>query len=422
MNKQVFMIGASLEAMNVAIVLASLDISVKLFCHASEIDEALNHYRFEQQMIAFWQLYCHQQKIVVTTTQSLSSIKQEINQTDVSCIWLFLDVIDNHNKQQLSEYIINPHQQIILGGLTKIGEADAIAQQFASPWVFYFPLIFMKDGENFTSMLKPEFVFIGEKTTHSYQKSDILQFFLMNAQQSAFADIKTVEFARSSLMAMLATRISLINEMARLADSLQVNIHDVQTMLGLDSRIGQRYLSAGWGFGGKTLQTELNGLEQSFTEKNINASLIKAVKDINDDQKELIFRKFWRHYDGFIENKTVMIWGAGYRQGTGRTINSAIHPLLKLLWSYHIKTLIFADNTAYELAETYQENPLFVLVDDAYELLSQVDALFIINWSSYIQPDIYQLNQVAIPIFDAKNIINNDNKAKLIGNYYGIGR
>ncbi len=421
MNKQVFIIGASLEAMNVAIVLASLNIQVTLYCHSGEIKETLNHYRFEKQMLAFWQLYLHQQKITIVEN-NISSIKEHLQQTDILGVWLFLDAITYHEEQLLPELIINPHQYIILSGLTKIGKADTLAQQFASPWVFYFPLIFMKDGENFTSMLKPEFLFIGEKTSNSYEKSEILQLFLMQTKRYAFADIKTVELARSSLMAMLATRISLMNEMTRLADNMQINIHDVQEMLTLDKRIGKNYLSAGWGFGGKTLPMELELLEQNFLENHVNCHLIKAVTEINNDQKELIFRKFWRHYDGFIENKTVLIWGAGYRHGTGRTTNSAIHPLLKLLWSYQIKTLIFADNTAHELQETYQENPLFELVDDAYQALSQVDALFIINWSAYIQPDIYQLNQVAIPIFDAKNIINNDNKAKLIGKYYGIGR
>lgn len=158
-------------------------------------------------------------------------------------------------------------------------------------------------------------------------------------------------------MTMLATRLSLMNELSRLADQLNVDITQVENIVGKDPRIGKDYLSAGWGFEWKTLPNELLRLTHTFQQCNIKSSFNSKVMAINEDQKELRFRKFWRHFDGFIEHKTVVVWGAGYRSGTGRTTNSAIHPLLKLLWSYQIKTLIFATNTAFELQEHYSGEP-----------------------------------------------------------------
>ena len=212
-----------------------------------------------------------------------------------------------------------------------------------------------------------------------------------------------------------------MNEMARLAASEQVNIKQVEQILGLDKRIGKDYLKAGWGFGGKSLPLELDFLIDGFKHNQVETSLLEAVKSINEDQKELIFREFWQYFDGFIENKTVMIWGSGYRNGTGRTTHSAFHPLIKLLWSYNIKTIVYANNTKEELLELYGNHPLFSLTDDAYAPLTQVQALFIVNWSLPIKPDINRLNNIALPIFDAKNTLTEPQIQQLVGFYTGIG-
>lgn len=423
MQRPIFIIGCSNESMNAAIVMASLDKPVTLVGERSAIDDVLNHYRFERQLVSLWDLYCKEQKIqVISHTQLVAEQVLANTEQQQATVWVFLDAIADTQAASLTTLINSPHQQVIFSGLTPIGDAQALAQQINSHWVFYFPLIFMKDGANFSSMLNPSLVLIGEKTPDSYQKSDVLLFFVQNADNRYVAAIKTVEFARTSIMAMLASRVSFMNEMSRLADSLQVNIHDVQAMMGLDARIGKDFLNAGWGFGGRALPQELTQLAEKFAQQQVSSPLIQAVIDVNEDQKELIFRKFWRHFDGFIEQKTVVIWGAGYRNGTGRTTHSAIHPLLKLLWSYDITTLVYATNTAFELSQLYGDNPLFKIVDDAYSPLQTADALFIINWSLPIKPSVERLNQVAIPIFDAKNVLNNSDKAKLIAKYYGVGR
>lgn len=416
-NLPLYVIGHSQEALNAAIVLASLDHTVQVVADAAAVADTLSNYRFEPQLTALWTLYSQsgqQQKITLMA-----------DATDLSShavVWLFWDSLSDDRRDGLMQQLQSPHQQIIISGISQVGHVAQFADRLASRWVYYLPLIFMKDGANFSSMLKPDMLLVGEKTADSHRQCSVLQFFIHHAQQHAMADIQTVEFARGAIMTMLATRVSLMNELSRLADSLGVNIHTVQAMMGLDSRIGQHFLAAGWGFGGRALPTELALLKQQFDAHQVTSQLVKAVIDINEDQKELIFRKFWRHFEGFIEHKTVVIWGAGYRSGTGRTTNSAIHPLLKLLWSYDIKTYVYASNTAFELAQLYGEQPLFVCVNNPYNRLAEADALFIVNWSALQTPDIERLNATPIPIFDAKNIINNADKARLIADYYGIGR
>mgnify|MGYP001756735311 FL=1 len=183
-------------------------------------------------------------------------------------------------------------------------------------------------------------------------------------------------------------------------------------------------MQAGWGFGGKSLPRELTALIDAFSDKQVDTALLQSVARINNDQKELIFRKFWRYFNGFIDGKTVMIWGAAYRVGAGLSTNSAIHPLLALLWSYGIHTRVYAVHTQDELkelyAKAYSEGQLS-FTDNPYAL-EGCDGLFIINWNAKEQPDYQALNAYGVPIFDGKNVLNDTTIAQLAGFYTGIGR
>ena len=419
MKKTVYILGGNHEAINAAILLASLDMSVVVVCDEKQIERTLYHYAFDHQMTVLWQLYLTKQSIWHNPDMQ---VVFDVDLNAAQTFWLFIDELTDEFCDKFVHNCHQSHCHIIISGNDEMGKVETFARQLKSAWVFYLPFLFMKDGANFSAFFNPDLVLIGEKTKDSYLKSPVITFFINHASKYHISDIKTVEFARSSIMAMLASRLSLMNELARLADSEQVNIKHVETMMGKDKRIGQAYLSAGWGFGGKSLPNELALLNKKFKDNQVATSLIDTVITINEDQKELIFRKFWRYFEGFIENKRVVIWGAGYRSSAGRTIGSAIHPLLKLLWSYDIHTTVYSNHTLFELQELYGYNPLLTFGDEPYAPLATADALFIINWSPMILPDIHQLNQVRLPIFDAKNILSDDDVLAYQGVYFGIGR
>lgn len=418
MSNEVYIFGSSHEAINTAIFLANLDKIVHLYAKDGEIDETLLYYKFDRQMGLAWSLYNSKQRIILHHELDLVFAQKIEGQT----IWLFLDNFNDDKLDLLAQEQTSPHTHIILSGTKKIGKINDIAKQFKTNWVYYLPFIFMKEGANFSSFYQPDLVLIGEKIPNSVVKSDILLFLKNQAKTCEISDIKTSEFARSSIMAMLGTRLSLMNELARLADSERVNMKTVERIMGNDSRVGHAYLSAGWGFGGKSLPSELALLKEKFEQNQVDNHLLSSVLMINEDQKELCFRKFWQYFDGNIEQKTVAIWGAGYRIGAGITTNSAIHPLLKLLWSYHIKTNVYLNNTSFELEQLYGDNRLLNITNEPYEILKNADALFIINWSGLTPPDVNQLNKIALPIFDAKNILTDSQVTDFKGEYFGIGR
>lgn len=439
------LIGHSIEAITSAVVLASLGQQVHLYADQEILTQQLTQYSFEHHLQALWQMYTQQKCIIsytlsdnadkliqlyeVATPTSSDAIdkQQQTNQpTAVTLYWLFLDSIDsvweennwlsafNHSQQQT--------QPVIMSGIKQLGKVADLSKRLQRAWVYYLPFVFLKDGDAYSSMLNPSLWLLGEKTPNSRHHLSMLQPLMQHAHATHYADIATIEFARSSIMAMLATRVSFMNEMSRLADSQQVDIQQVSHIMGLDERVGSSYLQAGWGFGGNTLPTELLKLQQSSAEKSLTMPLLQAVMHINEDQKELIFRKFWQYFDGFIDNKTVMIWGGSYKAGSGRTAGSAIHPLLALLWSYNIRTLVYSDKAQTELAALYDQQPLLQLIDNPYQSINKAQAIFIVSWSAEARLDVSALNQQAMPIFDAQNILTRAQIDSLIGDYIGIGR
>ena len=439
------LVGHGIEAITSAVVLATLGQQVHLYADQEILAQQLQQYGFEYHLQALWQMYDQHQKIMSYALPNSADklIKRYENLTlhgsddigksqnidekkSASLYWLFLDSIDSVWVEDSWITAFNhSHEQalpLIMSGIKQLGAVAVLSKRLQRAWVYYLPFVFLKDGDAYSSMLNPSLWLLGEKTPNSRHHLSILQPLMQHARATHYADIATIEFARSSIMAMLATRVSFMNEMSRLADSQQVDIQQVSHIMGLDERVGSSYLQAGWGFGGNTLPTELLKLQQSSAEQSLPMHLLQAVMHINEDQKELIFRKFWQYFDGFIDNKTVIIWGGSYKAGSGRTAGSAIHPLLALLWSYNIRTLVYSDKAQTELAALYDQQPLLQLIDNPYQSINKAQAVFILSWSPENRLDVNALNQQAMPIFDAQNILTRAQIDSLVGDYMGIGR
>ncbi len=432
-------VGDSIDAMTTATVLVSLGHVVSLYADIQKMQTTLAIYTFEHELQALWQLYLSQNKLVVyaapNNPQSLFKVSASAagmsNVPKPSLYWLFYNELPASWQQQdsmqnwitqLNDSQVATRVPLVLSGISMLGVFAAIAEQCHRPWVYYVPYVFLQDGRSYASMLSPTLWLMGEKTPQSVDKVSILQPLIAQAKASFITDITTIEFSRSAIMSMLATRVSFMNEWSRLADYQGVDILEVATIMGLDDRIGGSYLQAGWGFGGQTLPAELLALQKSLEDTQVDSHLMQAVNSINRDQKELIFRKFWQYFDGAIDHKQVSIWGASYKSGSGHTANSAIHPLLNLLWSYHITTYVYALEAKSELTALYLDQPLLHFIERPMQHLEESDAVFILSWPTIKPLPISAINEVAIPVFDAKNVVSNAQMQRLKGDYIGIGR
>lgn len=448
-RKVCVIVGHSIDALTTATVLASLAQTVHLYADEAALQETLATYKFEYQLQALWQLYHGQQQIIVCSVPddasdllaatSVAKAKEITDQNiekhqqkPAALYWLFYPELPESWRQQLgsqdlwvskfNERAASAQVPLVLSGIEALGTFNRVAQQCQRAWVYYVPFVFLQDGHSYASMLSPTLWLMGEKTADSSHKLAVLQPLMAQAKQTLITDVATTEFARSAIMNMLATRVSFMNEWSILADHQRVDISEVANIMGLDERIGKSYLKAGWGFGGQTLPAEIAALQQTLGTARKENRLMHAVDQINDDQKELIFRKFWQYFDGKIEGKTVSIWGASYKEGSGRTSSSAIHPLLNLLWSYDITTQVYAGEAQAELARLYPNQPLLQFIAQPAAELDQAQALFILVWSAYQQIPISAINEVALPLFDAQNALSKVQIAALIGDYVGIGR
>ena len=428
------LVGHSIEAITSAVVLASLGHAVHLYADKDVLTQQLQQYGFEHHLQALWQMYDQQQQIMSYTLpksadeliQRYEGASDNEEKKSAALYWLFLESINSAWVEDSWITAFNhSHEQalpIMMSGIKQLGAVAALSKRLQRAWVYYLPFVFLKDGDAYSSMLNPSLWLLGEKTPNSSHHLNLLQPLMQHARATHHTDIATIEFARSSIMAMLATRVSFMNEMSRLADSQQIDIKQISRIMGLDKRVGGSYLKAGWGFGGNALPNELIKLQQSSQQYSLEMPLLQSVIEINEDQKELIFRKFWQYFDGFIDNKTVMIWGGSYKAGSGLTVESAIHSLLKLLWSYNIRTLVYSDKAQNELTRLYRQQLLLKFVSSPYQQLDETQAVFIISWSPRDQLDIGKINQYATPIFDAHNLFKRPQIESLVGDYIGIGR
>ena len=194
MTDSILLIGCTNESINTAIWLASLNKSVQLLADDSSVAHTLASYKFDHQMSALWQMYVQTGQITVVNTLSAAAY-----------VWLFLDA------QGVDEYLpslFDTTAQVILSGSVAIGDVAALANQFTADHVCYVPFVFMKDGTGFGSLSSPDLVLIGEKQTGCHQSNALLLNLLARSEKRFIDDIHTIEFARSSIMAMLATRLS----------------------------------------------------------------------------------------------------------------------------------------------------------------------------------------------------------------------
>jgi UDPglucose 6-dehydrogenase len=235
----------------------------------------------------------------------------------------------------------------------------------------------------------------------------------------------TAELIRMGINALLATRLSFINEMASLAEQLGVDIEPVRDGIGADPRIGRDYLEPGCGFGGPSFSDELIHYSQTIHQQLDTHGLIDAVIRINESQREILFRKLWRYFNGQMTGRRIAIWGAAFKPATASVENSVVHPLLKALWAQGSRTSVYDPMASQNLAAEYTHQPFLEICPSAMDAAQGADALVIVTaWDEFGNPDFEWLktNLRRPVIFDGRNLYNPEYMAKAGFEYFAIGR
>ncbi|KPQ19806.1 MULTISPECIES: nucleotide sugar dehydrogenase [unclassified Halomonas] len=285
----------------------------------------------------------------------------------------------------------------------------------------------LEEGRAWASFTRPTRWLLGCDNLLAEQKlRELLRAF--NRRRDAFQVMpqRAAELTKLAINGMLATRISYMNEIAGLADTLGVDVEHVRQGMGADSRIGYEYLYPGCGFGGPSFSRDLMRLADVQVASGRQSALLEHVLDINEQKKETLFRKLWSHYNGALEGKTIAIWGAAFKPGTARIDHAPVLTLLNALWAQgvHVKLHDPAATPALN-AVVGSRNDLVTFVDSPYDACEGANALMLVTeWKTYWNPDWHRLAAQLSDklVLDGRNIYDPDFVASCGLKYRGIGR
>ena len=244
-------------------------------------------------------------------------------------------------------------------------------------------------------------------------------------QQYLFMPILDAEFTKLSISGMLATRISYINDLAIVAEKLGIDIDSVRQGMAADSRIGGSYLYPGAGFGGENFSHDIQTLTHTVSDIGANSQLLAQVWEINEQQKEILFRKLWNYFHGDLKGKTVAIWGAAFKAKTSSTRQSPIHAMLKALWAQGVKVQLHDPQALAEIKKIYGERPDLMYCTAQYKAVQGAHALCLLTaWKQYWSPNYAELlKSMQHPlILDGRNIYDPAYVKTQGFAYMGVGR
>ena len=284
----------------------------------------------------------------------------------------------------------------------------------------------IQEGNALQSLTQAKQLIVGCTQANVQTKvKELLRPFFPLAQQYLFMPILDAEFTKLSISGMLATRISYINDLAVVAEKLGIDIASVRQGMAADNRVGSAYLSPGAGFGGENFSHDILTLANTVANTGVKSQLLAQVWDINEQQKEILFRKLWNYYHGDLHGKTVAIWGVSFKENTSSIQQSPIHPMLAALWAQGVTVRLHDPQALDEIEAMYGQRDDLILCKDQYVAIQGVHGLCILTaWKQYWSPDFKQLIQLMSHplILDGRNIYD-PHYVKAQGfAYMGVGR
>jgi len=283
---------------------------------------------------------------------------------------------------------------------------------------------FLKEGAAVEDFLKPERIIVGIDNENTGETMKRLYMpFVLNNHPILFMDIPSAEITKYAANAMLATRISFINELANLCDLLGADINHVRKGIGSDSRIGNKFLYPGTGYGGSCFPKDVKAIIKTAHDLGYELNVIKAVDKANEYQKNVIFNKIIKHFRNKIRNRIFGVWGLSFKPKTDDIRqSSSIYLIEKLLKE---GAVVRAYDPA-AMAETRKQiGDAVFYADNPYDALEDADAMVLMTeWSEFHLPDFNRMAGIMKKkvIFDGRNIYDPALIRKMEFVYYGIGR
>jgi UDPglucose 6-dehydrogenase len=285
---------------------------------------------------------------------------------------------------------------------------------------------FLKEGAAIGDFMKPDRIIVGTDNPRTTELLKTLyEPFNRNHDRMISMDIRSAELTKYAANAMLATKISFMNELANLAELFDADIEKVRIGIGSDPRIGYHFIYPGAGYGGSCFPKDVRALARSASAVGYDAALLDAVEAVNDRQKQRVFQKMSAHYGGKLKGKTIALWGLAFKPRTDDMREAPSRVLMESLWQAGAKVRAYDPEAMDEARRLYPQQAGLELCKTARATLDGADALVIMTeWQEFRSPDFLLLKETLTDavIFDGRNIYEPLTLAHLGLTYYGIGR
>jgi UDPglucose 6-dehydrogenase len=283
---------------------------------------------------------------------------------------------------------------------------------------------FLKEGAAVEDFMKPDRVVVGVDSAEAAQViGELYAPFVRTGNPIIFMDIASAEMTKYAANAMLATRISFMNQIARLCEAVGADVTLVRKGIGADRRIGPGFLFPGPGYGGSCFPKDVQALIRTGEARGVPLDILKAVERANEGQKRVLFQKLARHFDGNLTGATVAVWGLAFKAETDDVRESPALVLVEELLRAGA-TVRVHDPAAIETARRYLGDRV-VYAGQAYEALEGAAALVVVTeWLEYRNPDFARIKRLLTRplIVDGRNLYEPERLARLGFTYDSIGR
>lgn len=285
---------------------------------------------------------------------------------------------------------------------------------------------FLKEGAALDDFMKPDRIVIGTDNPRTAELLKALYApFNRSHERIIVMDIRSAELTKYAANAMLATKISFMNELANLAEFLGADIEQVRQGIGSDSRIGYSFIYPGCGYGGSCFPKDVKALERTAKQAGYHAELLNAVENVNNRQKQRLFEKIHTHYQGNIQGKVFALWGLAFKPKTDDMREAPSRVLLEALIKAGATVQAYDPEAMHEAQRIYGGLSGLTLCEDGKEALQNADALVIVTeWKQFRSPDFTQLQTQLRDkvIFDGRNMYEPALVKRIGLRYYAIGR
>jgi UDPglucose 6-dehydrogenase len=282
---------------------------------------------------------------------------------------------------------------------------------------------FLKEGAAIDDFMKPDRIVIGidRKEAEEIMRK-LYKPFLLNGHPIIFMDIPSAEMTKYAANAMLATKISFMNDVANLCEIMGADVNMVRKGIGSDPRIGNKFIYPGVGYGGSCFPKDVKALIKTAKENKYNMRILNSVEEVNDSQKEVLFNKVRTHYNNDLKGKTFALWGLSFKPKTDDMREAPSLVIIEKLLKAGASVVAYDPVAKHEAQRILGDTISYS--DDMYDALNNTDALLVVTeWPEF---RVLNFDEVAKRlnkkvVFDGRNIFDANDMKKMGYDYYCIG-